>query len=91
MTGWPRSPPTARPSAIPLIMLSAGAADEDIREADRQRFNAIHEREASARSRRAEQRIIAGANHYTIVMQQGFAKTVAEEIRQLVVAQPGGR
>ena len=68
---------------LPLIVLSAGAADESFGEEVRPRFTATHEEIASL-SREGEHRTVAGANHLTIVTRQEYATEVVEAIHDVV-------
>lgn len=69
----------------PVVVLSAGAPDPSAFPGpSRARFTALHTRLAGTLSERGEHRVVAGADHYTIVTQQEYATAVTGAIRQVL-------
>lgn len=68
---------------IPLIVLSAGEADESFNATQRKNFNALHASLAE-QSSAGEHRVVPGAGHLSIIMDQENAQVVTETIRGLV-------
>jgi pimeloyl-ACP methyl ester carboxylesterase len=69
--------------ARPNIVLSAGADDHYFQGERRARFTASQAAIAQL-SEKGEQRLIEGADHYTIVTQEPHARTVVAAIREVV-------
>lgn len=71
--------------AKPVVVLSAGAADSDaFPDPARARFTALHAQMAAVLSTKGEHRVIAGADHYTIVTQPDYAQRVAAAIQDVI-------
>jgi alpha-beta hydrolase superfamily lysophospholipase len=69
----------------PVVVLSAGAADSDaFPDPARARFTALHAQMAAVLSTKGEHRVIAGADHYTIVTQPDYAHRVAAAIQDVI-------
>jgi pimeloyl-ACP methyl ester carboxylesterase len=73
---------------IPVIVLSAGSADEAFPEGARERFTALHEEMARALSALGTHQVVEGANHYTIVTQLDYAQTVIDAVQTLLTTSP---
>lgn len=69
----------------PLVVLSAGAPGGGFVD-DRETFTAIHEEIARTLSRSGEHRIVAGADHVTLVTDRAHALEVVTAIRMVVEA-----
>lgn len=68
---------------LPNIVLSAGAPDEYFHGERRSRFTET-QRALAALSTRGEHRVVAGADHYTIVTDRGHAASVTDAVLGLL-------
>ena len=75
----------------PLVVLSAAEPDEAFGPEARPRFTAMHARMAATLSPRTVHRIVAGANHYTIVTRPEYARATVEAVQQILEGRPGGQ
>jgi hypothetical protein len=69
----------------PLVVLSAGAPGGGFVD-DRETFTAIHEEIARTLSSSGEHRIVAGADHVTLVTDRAHALEVVTAVREVVEA-----
>lgn len=67
----------------PVVVLSAGVADQGFDAAARARFTALNTEVAKQRSRQGQHRVVAGVDHYGIVMSQAGATAVSAAIQQV--------
>lgn len=71
---------------MPVVVLSAGEADEAFNATQRKNFNTLHATLAS-RSSQGEHRVVPGAGHLSIIMRQEYAASVIEAIAELAAQQ----
>ena len=74
---------------VPVVVLSAAEPDEAFGLEARPRFTAMHARMAATLSPRAIHRIVAGADHYTIVTRPEYARATVEAVQQVLERKPG--
>lgn len=68
----------------PLIVLSAGNADQGFTPPDRRRFTALNEKVAEERSSRGEHRVVPDVDHYSVVMSRAGASVVVTAIEKVL-------
>lgn len=68
----------------PVVVLSAGSADQGFDAAARARFTALNAELAQQRSSQGEHRVVPGVDHFSIVMSQAGATAVTAAIQQAI-------
>lgn len=88
--GDQQAPVAAQSTALrdkPVLVYSAGLADNGFTTANRQRFTAVQQQTTAGRSTRTTYQTLSNANHYSILTQPAAVQTVVAGIRRLVAGQ----